>query len=226
MGGGGGPHDTVPASSTTKTKPLQPTSSPIFQPSFNFADKDSQPQPQKMNIFDLLLEIKGKQETSDIKLETVIEDKMKDTESNTKLVSEMNNALHSADVKFSTLSNKTNVVENELSQQKKSMYEIDDKVVTLEDRSNVLEGEFLKLKCTTDQNNLSLSDMVTNVEHKLVSHLETIKLNVEKEISSSKLNQIHVEYRLSDFTKEIQSQTIEMNNKMQELKSPYHLSSI
>ena len=143
------------------------------------------------------------------------------TQNNSKLVSDINVALLSTNEKVSSLTNKTNVIEGRLSQQIHCIHEIDDKMITLEDKSDVLEGEFLKLKCATDRTNLSLTDLVSNVEHDLVSHLETIKLNVEKEISSSKHNQIHVENRLNDFTKEVDFQTTEMNNKIQELKSDF-----
>ena len=190
----------------------------------------------KKDIYELLLEIKGKQETSDVKFESVIENKMKDlksslgveinnikfnSENNLKLVSDLNVARISTDEKVSTVAYNLGVVDKQLSQQKQCINVIDDKIVTLEDKSNVLEGEFLKLKCATDKSSNSLTDMIINVEHKLVSHLETIKLNVEKEISSSKQDQIHVENRLNDFTTEIDSQTTEMNNKIQELKSDF-----
>ena len=185
--------------------------------------------PQQKNIYDLLLEIKSKQENSDV-------NKMKDlksslgveinnikynAENDSKLVSDINVALLSTDEKVSTLTNKASVVESKLSQHNHCIHKIDDKLVTLEDKSEVLEEELLKLKCTSDQSNVALTDMVTNVEHELVSHLETIKLNIEKEISSSKENQIHVENRLTEFTKEIDSQTVEMNHKIQELKSDF-----
>ena len=143
------------------------------------------------------------------------------SETNSKLVSDINASLISTEENVSMLTCKSNVLEGKLTNQNHCIHQIDDKIVTLEDKSNVLEEEFLNLKYTTDQAALSLSDMVTNVEHELVSHLETIKLNVEKEISSSKQNQIHVENRLLDFTKEIDLQTTEMNNKIQELKSDF-----
>ena len=221
------------ASNAVKPPPSTPSTHPPIatEETSHHTQQPSEPQPtsQQMNIYDLLLEIKGKQDTSDVKFETVIENKMKDlkssigvqvngikrnTENNAKLVSEVNNA-------YSALSNKTNALECELSHQKKCINEFDDKIVTLEDRSNVLEDDFLQLKYTTNQTNLALTDMVSNVEHELVSHLETIKLNVEKEIHHTKQNQIQAENRLSDFTKEIHCQTAEMKSKMQELKSDF-----
>ena len=143
------------------------------------------------------------------------------SETNSNLVANVSVALVSTNEKVSTLSSKSMVSERQLSQHFQCINEIDDKVVTLEDKSDVLENELQKLKCVTEQTNLSLNDMVSNVEHELVSHLETIKLNVEKEIFDSKQNQIHVENRLSDFTKEIDYQTVEINSKIQELKSDF-----
>ena len=226
------PLSTMISSSTKNT--CSPVSN--ISPPSSSAEENQRPQSQQKDIYELLLEIKGKQETSDIKFESVIDNKMQDlksslgveissikrsTEVNANLVSDINASLSTAGEKISALSSKSNIIEDKLSWQKQSIHQIDDTVVTLQDQSDVLEGELLKLKCTTDQANLSLSDMVTNVEHDLVSHLETIKLNVEKEMSSSKQNQIHIENKLSDFTKDFDSQTSDLNYKFQELKSDF-----
>ena len=231
-------HKTLPPSPGNKLPqeidPLLPqgTDPVVSTPSPSSEEK----QPQKMDIYDLLLEIKGKQEKSDVKFETVIENKMKDlkstlgveinnakfdTENNAKLLTDMRDIISSTDLQVLSLCNKTTSLGTKLDKQNQYVNEIDDKMVTLDDKTNVIEGELLKLKSDTDQTNLSLVDMVTNVEHELVSHMETIKSNVEKEISSSNQNQIHVENRLNNFAREVDTQAIEMNNKILELKSDF-----
>ena len=213
------------------------TNSPFETVNENLLAGISTKSPQQgTNILDLLLEIKGKQDTTEINFATVMDDKMEDLksslcvemskikgkiETNTAMIDDITLAQGDVDCKIEKLESQTQLLENCLSKQNHVNMKNENVIVTLEDRTNDIEDELMKQRRNLDQKNNSLTELVTTVEHDLASHIQTIKLNVEGEISIAKQNQLHIENRLTDFTVEIESQNLEMKNKIQELKIDY-----
>ena len=100
---------------------------------------------------------------------------------------------------------------------------LDGNLISLNEKTCDLDRKLdsIKQNHESEQTNRALSQQVLDVEHGLAAHIETIKGNMEEELSGAKQNQIHLENRLLDFTTEIHHQNIEMNAKIQNLKNDF-----
>ena len=100
---------------------------------------------------------------------------------------------------------------------------LDGNLISLNEKTCDLDHKLdsIKQNQESEQTNRALSEQVLDVEHGLAAHIETIKGNMEEELSGAKQNQIYLENRLMDFTTEIHHQNIEMNAKIQSLKNDY-----
>ena len=98
---------------------------------------------------------------------------------------------------------------------------LDGNLISLNEKTYDLDHKIdsIKQDHESEQTNRALSQQVLDVEHGLAAHIETIKGNMEEELSGAKQNQICLENRLMDFTTEIHHQNIEMNAQIQNLKN-------
>ena len=103
---------------------------------------------------------------------------------------------------------------------------LDDKMVNVIDKTCDIEVEMLKQKKCFQNDIQAVSNQAVDVEYELASHIETVKNNMEMELRSTNQNQFLLENKLSDFTREIQKQNAEMNNKIQNLRDDFqHLKT-
>ena len=100
---------------------------------------------------------------------------------------------------------------------------LDGNLISLNEKTCDLDRKLdsIKQDHESEQTNRALSQQVLDVEHGLAAHIETIKGNMEEELSGAKQNQIYLENRLMDFTTEIHHQNIEMNANIQSLKNDF-----
>ena len=94
----------------------------------------------------------------------------------------------------------------------------DEKMITLRDITCDLEIDMIKQKKGVDQANQALSQQISEVEHSLAAHIETVKNNVEAELGGAKQIQMSLENRLANFTLEIKNQNDDLKNKMENLQ--------
>ena len=95
------------------------------------------------------------------------------------------------------------------------------KMVSLEDQSCDFELDALRQKRKQELANREMIDHLSHIENDVVSHVETIKGNMEKELSGAKHNQILLENKLADITADIDLQNGNMNTKIQELRNDF-----
>ena len=100
---------------------------------------------------------------------------------------------------------------------------LDGNLVSLNEKTCDLDSKLdsTKQDHESEQANRALSQQIVDVEYGLAAHIETIKGNMEEELSGAKQNQIYLENRLMDLTTEIHHQNIEMNAKIQNLKNDF-----
>ena len=93
------------------------------------------------------------------------------------------------------------------------------KMVSLEDQSCDFELDALRQK--QELANREMIDHLSHTENDVISHVETIKGNMEKELSGAKHNQILLGNKLADITADIDLQNGNMNTKIQELRNDF-----
>ena len=135
-----------------------------------------------------------------------------------------------ADLKNYVTQSDANIEQNKtvLSNLKASQNTVQDKVgnldVQITELRQLTEGmelEVIRQKKNQNNASLSISAQVSEVEHDLAQHIETIKTNMEEEVSVTKQNQKLIENKLANFTEEIVYQNSNLNVKIQVLQKEF-----
>ena len=84
-----------------------------------------------------------------------------------------------------------------------------------------MELEVIRQKKNQNKTSLSISAQVSEIEHDLAQHIETIKTNMEEEVSVTKQNQKLNENKLANFTEESVYQNSNLNVQIQDLQKEF-----
>ena len=84
-----------------------------------------------------------------------------------------------------------------------------------------MEFEVIRQKKNQNKMSLSIHAQVSEIEHDLVQHIETIKTNMEEEVSGTKQNQTLNENKLANFTEEIVYRNSNLNVQIQDLQKEF-----
>ena len=129
---------------------------------------------------------------------------------------------------LSNIKNEVNLGTTEVSELKLTQSTIHDKVENLEveltELRQLTEGmelEVIRQKKNHNKLNLTMSTQVSEIENNLAQHIETVKVNMEEEVSGTKQNQKLIENKLANFTEEICHQNSNMNVKIQDLQKEF-----
>ena len=104
---------------------------------------------------------------------------------------------------------------------------LNQKLSELRQLTEGIELEVIRQKKNHNKLSLSVSTHVSEVEHELAQHIETIKTNMEEEVYETNQNQKLFENKLANFTVEITEQNTNLNVKIQDLQKDFeHLKTI
>ena len=98
---------------------------------------------------------------------------------------------------------------------------LDVQLTELRQLTDGMELEVIRQKKNQNISSLSMSTQLCEVEQDLAHHIETIKTNMEDEVSEAKKNQKLLENKLANFTDEIDHQNSTLNGKIQDLQKNF-----
>ena len=101
------------------------------------------------------------------------------------------------------------------------MGNLDEKLTELRQLTEGMELEVIRQKKNHNKLSQSMSSHVFEVEHDLAHHIETVKCNMEEEVSVAKQNQKLIENKLANFTEEIAHQNSNLNMKIHDLQKDF-----